>query len=211
MQPLMPKSSSSEPGHLTKVCLCVTGASGAQYALQLLSHLMSGGLSVDLIYSPSARRVLSEECGISLQENPSALLPGIKVPETLTLHDWTNIGAAPASGTAGFQAVIVLPCSMHTLASLAEGRAGNLIERAAQVALKEGVPLVLCPRETPLSRTHLDQMSRLAWAGAKILPASPGFYHKPQSIEELCDHFVFKVLDAIQCGHLVPTRWEGSE
>jgi 4-hydroxy-3-polyprenylbenzoate decarboxylase len=207
----MLKSSSSEPNSPTKVCLCVTGASGARYALQLLSHLVSGGLSVDLVYSPSARRVLLEECQRSLDGDPSVLLSGKEIPITPVLHDWSNIGAAPASGSAGFQAVIVLPCSMHTLASIAEGRAGNLIERAAQVALKEGVPLVLCPRETPLSRTHLDQMSRLAWAGAKILPASPGFYHKPQSIEELCDHFVFKVLDAIQCGHLVPTRWKGSE
>ncbi len=181
----------------SRVFLGVTGASGALYGLRTLALLLEAGVEVDLCYSPSARRVLHEETGIRFGEDPGVLLHAGPRPEGLRLHAHGDVGAPPASGSALGEAVLVVPCSLTTLSGIATGRAGNLIERAAQVALKEGRRLVLVPRETPLGRTHLDLMSRLAWAGAVILPACPGFYHRPQSIEELVDHVCARILQQI--------------
>ncbi|HEX9792904.1 MAG TPA: UbiX family flavin prenyltransferase [Planctomycetota bacterium] len=191
-----------------KVFLGVSGASGAVYGLRTLRMLVEAGVFVDLCYSDAARRVLFEECGVRFESAAALLVPG-QDAGLVRLHEHGDIGAPPASGTALGEAALIVPCSLNTLANLAAGRAANLIERAGQVALKEGRKLVVVPRETPLSRIHLDQMSRLAWAGAVVLPAAPGFYHLPRTIEELVDHLCAKILAT--CG-IAQTRipaWDG--
>lgn len=198
-----------QPSH---VVLAVSGASGACYAVRCLELLIQAEVRVDLIVSPAARRVLREETGILLEQDPQVLL-GKMVPAAgqLKLWDHADIGAPPASGTAIAEVVMVTPCSLSTLAAIASGQASNLIERAAQVALKEGRRLILVPRETPLSRLHLDAMSRLAWAGATILPASPGFYRRPRTVEELVDQLCGKILDSAGVDQDCLPPWEGCE
>ena len=198
------------PSSPSRVVLAVSGASGACYGVQTLRMLVEAELEVDLIYSDAAKRVLNEEMGIQLNDNPDVLLAQGQSASSIHWHDHQDIGAAPASGSSSSQAVLVAPCSLTTVAGIASGGAANLIERSAQVALKEGKQLVVVPRETPLSRLHLDNLSRLAWAGATILPASPGFYHRPQTLEDLVNQLCSKILGA--CGipqsHIPP--WEGS-
>ena len=192
--------------------LGVTGASGAIYARRVLELALAAGLDVDCCYSPSARRVLKEECGLDLLDDPTVLLPkGFKFRGALRLWAHDDIGAPPASGTALGEVALVLPCSLTPLAGVASGRAGNLIERASQVALKEGRNLILVPRETPLSRLHLDEMSRLAWAGAVILPACPGFYQRPLSIADLVDQLAGKILAAAGIPQGVLPAWSGGQ
>jgi flavin prenyltransferase len=192
-----------------RICLAISGASGSLYAVHTLRMLVAAGVEVDLIVSPSAVRVLHEETDYRYRGKPADLLAEGQDASLVTLHRHQDIGARPASGTSGPPIVLVVPCSLTTLAGIAAGSASNLTERAAQVALKEGRKLVLVPRETPLSRLHLDRMSALAWAGAVILPASPGFYHRPSSIEDLVDHVCAKILQV--CG--VPqdrvAAWDG--
>ena len=122
-----------------------------------------------------------------------------------------DIGAPPASGTAIGDTVLLVPCSLSTLGGIAHGSASNLIERAAQVALKEGKNLVVVPRETPLSRLHLDHLSRLAWAGATVLPAAPGFYYRPQSIDDLVNHLCAKILGCCGVPQDAIPAWDGGE
>lgn len=192
-----------------KVFLGVSGASGACYAVTCLRMLVEAGVEVDLVYSDAARRVLMEELDLRLEGDPAILLPD--GTETDLVHLWSHrdIGAPPASGTAIGEAVLLVPCSLSTLGGIAHGSASNLIERAAQVALKESRRLVVVPRETPLSRLHLDHLSRLAWAGAIILPAAPGFYHQPQSIEQLVDHLCAKILGCCGIAQDRIPAWDG--
>jgi 4-hydroxy-3-polyprenylbenzoate decarboxylase len=194
-----------------RVVLAVSGASGAIYAVRCLQMLVAAEISVELIYSNAARRVLREECDIDfVDDDLSLLLPDESKHRLVTVYGHGDIGARPASGTGIGEAVIVLPCSLSTLAGISNGSAANLIERSAQVALKEQRKLVIVPRETPLSRTHLDHMSSLAWAGATILPASPGFYHRPQSIEQLVDHLCAKILGVCDIPQSIVAPWTGS-
>lgn len=192
-----------------RVFLGVTGASGAVYAVRTLQMLVHAGVQVDLVYSSAAKRVLWEECDLKLEQDVSVLLLPKQDSERVRLFEHADIGAPPASGTALGEVVLVAPCSLSTLAGIAQGSASNLIERAAQVALKERRELILVPRETPLSKVHLDLMSRLAWAGATLLPASPGFYHRPETIQDLVDHVCAKILGvcAIQQDRIPP--WDG--
>ncbi len=192
-----------------KIFLGVSGASGALYGLRTLQMLVAAGVEVGLCYSAAARRVLLEETGITLERDPGALLAPGQEPDAVRLFPAGDIGAPPASGTALGDAGIIAPCSLDTLAAIAGGRADKLIPRAAQVALKEGLPLVVVPRETPLSRLHLDLMSRLAWAGATVLPASPGFYHRPQSVLDLVDHVCAKILDQLGVPQDRLPPWDG--
>jgi len=127
------------------------------------------------------------------------------------LYDALDRGATPASGSAPSRGMVVCPCSMGTLASIAAGTSRNLVERAADVALKERRPLILVPRETPLSLIHLENMTRLTRAGATIMPAAPGFYNRPQSIEELVDFVAARVLDHLGVEHSVGRRWRSGE
>lgn len=194
-----------------KFFLGVTGASGAPYAVRCLQLLVEAGMEVDLCYSPAARRVLAAETDLHLDDDPAALLQPGQDAQRVRLYAHGDIGAPPASGTALGEAVLIVPCSLTTLAGIAAGRAENLIERAAQVALKEQRRLVLVPRETPLSRTHLDLLSRCAWAGAVILPAAPGFYHRPARVEDLVEHLCAKILGVLQVPQSRIAPWDGGQ
>lgn len=199
----------STPPSPDRVCLAISGASGSLYAVHTLRMLVAAGVAVDLVVSPSAVRVLHEETELRYRGKPADLLAEGQDASLVTIHRHQDIGAKPASGTSGPPVVLVVPCSLTTLAGIAAGSAANLTERAAQVALKEGRQLVLVPRETPLSRLHLDRMSALAWAGATILPASPGFYHRPSSIEELVDHVCAKILQVCGIPQDRVAAWDG--
>ncbi|MBC8404700.1 MAG: UbiX family flavin prenyltransferase [Planctomycetes bacterium] len=194
-----------------RVVLAVSGASGACYGVQTLRMLVQAGVEVDLIYSSAAKRVLMEEMSIQLDMDPQVLLQPGQSQACIYMHAHADIGAAPASGSGLAELVIVVPCSLSTVAGIANGSASNLIERAAQVALKEGKKLVVVPRETPLSRVHLDHLSRLAWAGATILPASPGFYHRPKTLDELVSQLCAKILGVCGIPQNEIAPWQGSE
>ncbi|CAN5689776.1 flavin prenyltransferase UbiX [soil metagenome] len=186
----------------------ITGASGAPYAVRLLEALNQSGTPVRLIVSTYGMRLLAEECGIgSMEELRSSTGDWSRVE----LYDSLDRGATPASGSARSRGMVICPCSMGTLASIAAGTSRNLVERAADVVLKERRPLILVPRETPLSLIHLENMRRLTIAGATILPASPGFYHRPQKVQELVDFVVARILDQLGVENTIGQRWRSGE
>jgi 4-hydroxy-3-polyprenylbenzoate decarboxylase len=197
----------------TTVCLALTGASGMPYGLRLLECLLAAGCRVQLLYSQAAQVVARQEMGIELPSRPAdakaallARLPAVD-PEMLAVFGREEWFAPIASGSNPPDAMIVCPCSMGTLAAIAQGLADNLIERAADVVLKEGRKLVLVPRETPFSAIHLENMLRLARAGAVIVPPSPGFYNHPQTVADLVDFVVARILDQIAVPHGLARRW----
>lgn len=173
------------------VTLGITGASGAPYAVRLLRALNETGTPTRLIVSQYGLRLLAEESGI---DGLDALRGATGDWSRVQLYDAMDRGATPASGSAPTRGMVICPCSMGTVASIAAGTSRNLIERAADVALKERRPLILVPRETPLSLVHLENMTRLTRAGATILPAAPGFYHQPRTIDDLVDFIVARIL-----------------
>jgi 4-hydroxy-3-polyprenylbenzoate decarboxylase len=186
----------------------ITGASGAPYAVRLLRAFNETGTPLRLIVSNYGWRLLAEETGIgSLDELKTATGDWSRVE----LYDALDRGATPASGSAPSRGMVICPCSMGTLASIAAGTSRNLVERAADVALKERRPLFLVPRETPLSLVHLENMTRLTRAGAVIMPASPGFYHRPKTIDDLVDFVVARILDHLDIEHTVGRRWKSGE
>jgi 4-hydroxy-3-polyprenylbenzoate decarboxylase len=189
------------------VTLGITGASGAPYAIRLLRALNESGTPTRLIVSQYGIRLLAEEAGI---DGLDGLREATGDWSRVELYDSGDRGATPASGSAPSRGMVVCPCSMGTLASIAAGTSRNLIERAADVALKERRTLILVSRETPLSTIHLENMLRLSNAGATILPASPGFYHRPQSIDQLIDFVVFRILDHLGVDVEGP-RWRSGE
>ncbi|HYY59139.1 MAG TPA: flavin prenyltransferase UbiX [Pyrinomonadaceae bacterium] len=200
-----------------ELTVAITGASGSIYAHRTLRNLAASGAveRINLIMSEAARTVARVELGADLREADDrkinewvGLAPDSKL---VRLHRLDNLAATPASGSHIQAGMIVVPCSMGTLGAIASGAGTNLIHRAADVTLKEGRKLVLVPRETPLSAIHLENMLRLAHAGARILPASPGFYHRPDSIEALVDHLVFRILDQFGVPHSQATRWKGND
>ncbi|WP_420127298.1 UbiX family flavin prenyltransferase [Longimicrobium sp.] len=186
----------------------ITGASGAPYAVRLLRALNDSGTPVRLIVSGYGLRLLAEETGI---DGADALRAATGDWSRLELYDSLDRGATPASGSAPSAGMVVCPCSMGTLASIAAGISRNLVERAADVALKERRPLILVPRETPLSLIHLENMTRLTRAGATIMPAAPGFYHRPQSIDDMVDFVVARILDHLGVEHRLGKRWKSGE
>jgi flavin prenyltransferase len=186
----------------------ITGASGAPYAVRLLEALNGSGTPVRLIVSNYGMRLLAEECGI---ENLDELRAATGDWSAVELFDSLDRGATPASGSALSRGMVICPCSMGTLASIAAGTSRNLVERAADVVLKERRPLILVPRETPLSLIHLENMRRLTIAGATILPASPGFYHRPTRVEELVDFVVARILDQLGVENTLGKRWRSGE
>jgi 4-hydroxy-3-polyprenylbenzoate decarboxylase len=190
------------------VTLGITGASGAPYAVRLLRALNESGTAVRLIVSSYGLRLLAEESGIVGVDGLRAATGDWSRVE---LYDSLDRGATPASGSAPSRGMVVCPCSMGTLASIAAGTSRNLVERAADVALKERRPLILVPRETPLSLVHLENMTRLTRAGATILPAAPGFYHRPRSIDDLVDFVAARILDHLDVPHEVGRRWRSGE
>ncbi|HEU0302518.1 MAG TPA: flavin prenyltransferase UbiX [Longimicrobium sp.] len=186
----------------------ITGASGAPYAVRLLRALNESGTPVRLIVSGYGLRLLAEETGI---DGIDALRAATGDWSRVELYDSLDRGATPASGSAPSAGMVVCPCSMGTLASIAAGTSRNLVERAADVALKERRPLILVPRETPLSLIHLENMTRLTRAGATIMPAAPGFYHRPRSIDDLVDFVVSRILDHLGVEHGLGARWKSGE
>jgi 4-hydroxy-3-polyprenylbenzoate decarboxylase len=165
---------------------------------------------VHLCATPAALRVLRHEAGVDvdLQRPDLAALFAPELRAALRVHAIDAVEAAPASGSARIRAVVVCPCSMGTLARIPHGFSSNLVERAADVALKEGRPLVVVPRETPLSVLHLENLLAIARLGAIVLPAMPGFYHRPQSVRDLVDFVVGKVLDRLGIAHSLVARWQ---
>lgn len=186
----------------------ITGASGAPYAVRLLRAFNETGTPVRLIVSPYGLRLLAEESGI---DGIDGLRAATGDWSRVELYDALDRGATPASGSARSRGMVVCPCSMGTLASIAAGTSRNLVERAADVALKERRPLLLVPRETPLSLIHLENMTRLTRAGATILPAAPGFYGRPERIEQLVDFVVARILDHLGVAHHIGERWRSGE
>ena len=197
----------------TTICLALTGASGMPYGLRLLECLLAADCTVQLLYSQAAQVVARQEMDFELPSRPAdaktALLARLVAvdPEKLTVFGREEWFAPVASGSNPPDAMVVCPCSMGTLAAIAQGLADNLIERAADVVLKEGRKLVLVPRETPFSAIHLENMLRLARAGAVIVPPSPGFYHHPQSVADLVDFVVARILDQLAVPHALMQRW----
>ena len=191
------------------VSVGISGGSGVAYGLRLVEVLLSEGLDVHLSCTGAALRVLRHEAGIDLPEAGSHLasLFSERFGESLHVHDIAAVEAAPASGSAGIHGTVVCPCSMGTLARIAHGFSSNLIERAGDVALKEGRPLVLVPRETPLGEVHLENMLKLKRMGATILPAMPGFYHHPRTVSDLIDFVVAKILNSLGVESAIVRRW----
>lgn len=194
------------------VCLALTGASGMPYGLRLLECLLAAGCRVQLLYSQVASIVARQEMDEDLPARASEAEAQLRLrfaalPGRLDVYGREEWFAPVASGSNPPDVMVVCPCTMGTLASIAQGLASNLIERAADVVLKEGRLLVLVPRETPFSTIHLENMLRLARAGAVILPPNPGFYHHPQNVSDLVDFVVARILDRIGVAHRLMARW----
>lgn len=189
------------------VVLAITGASGAPYGVRLLEVLARNHVPVWLVVSSHGWRLLEEEAGIADEGGLRAATGG----------DWSGVtfftdndrGAKPASGSAKSSGMVICPCSMGTVAAIAGGTSRSLVERAADVALKERRKLILVPRETPLSLVHLRNLTAVTEAGAIIIPAAPGFYHRPTAIAELVDFIVQRVLDHLGVEIEIAPRWQG--
>jgi flavin prenyltransferase len=190
------------------VTVAITGASGAPYAVRLLQALNEATVPVRLIVSRTGWRLLAEELDI---EGEGGLREGTGDWSQVIMYSDDDRGATPASGSAPSRGMVVCPCSMGTLASIAQGTTRSLIERAADVVLKERRKLILVPRETPYSAIHLENMLRVTRAGAVVLPASPGFYHRPQRMEDLIDFVVGRVLSQLDVTHELGPRWQSGE
>src|SRR4029077_230080 len=188
---------------------------GAIYAQRTLIHLAASGVveRINLIISDSGKTVAMVELGFDLRTaDEHKINEWVGLPadaKVVRLHRLDNMAATPSSGSHPQAGMIVVPCSMGTLGAIASGAGTNLIHRAADVTLKEGRKLVLVPRETPYNAIHIENMLRLSRAGAHIIPASPGFYHRPQTIEALVDHLVFRILDHLGIPHPQDTQWKG--
>jgi len=194
--------------------LGISGASGAVYGLRLLEVLSRALAGVDLILSAEARYVILRETGMELSDDPAtwpATLAAEQRVETrgLTCYDKADFRAAPASGSRNARGMVIAPCSMGTVAAVAQGLADNLMRRAADVILKQRRPLILLPRETPLSTLHLENLLRLSRLGAVILPPMPAFYHRPATVDQLVDYVVGRVLEAMGIPHDLYPPWQG--
>lgn len=193
---------------MDRIFVGLTGASGARYGTSLVRALVENGVRVSLCVSESGAKVLDAEMGLRVDPfalDPKILFPGLE--GRISAEPVDRVEAPVSSGSHPMDGAVICPCSMGTLAAVAHGLSGNLIQRAAQVMLKEGRPLILVPRETPLSIVHLRSMLLAAEAGAVVLPASPGFYHRPTSIEDLVNHVVTKITDRLGLRLDLITRW----
>lgn len=189
----------------------ITGASGAPYAVRLLQCLAASGQRVQLIVSSHGLRLLDTEMGIGSIDVLRGAVGAEGWDTYVKTYANEDRGAPPASGSAPSSGMVVCPCSMGTLSAISVGASRSLIERAADVALKERRKLVLVPRETPLSAIHLQNMLRVTRAGAVVLPATPGFYGKPESVNDLVDFVVARVLDQLGVAHTIGKRWDGKK
>lgn len=200
-----------------ELTFAITGASGTIYAHRTLRMIADSGAveTVHLILSGTAATVAQVEMGVNLREataeKVNAWLGLDAGSKMIRLWQLDNLAAKPSSGSSKQAGMMIVPCSMGTLGAIASGAGTNLIHRAADVCLKEGRRLVVVPREAPYNAIHLENMLRLSRAGARILPASPGFYHRPKTIEELVDHLCFRILDQFDIPHPARTQWTGNE
>ncbi|MFD2612016.1 UbiX family flavin prenyltransferase [Paenibacillus gansuensis] len=196
------------PGSGKRWIVGMSGASGAPYGLRLVRYLLSQGYHVHLVITEAGWRVLKEEHGWDPTKRQAMLERHFSgLPGRIDFHPPADIGAGIASGSFRNEGMVIIPCSMGTLAAVAHGLSDNLLERAADVMLKEGRKLIVVPRETPLHAVHLENMLKLTQLGAKIVPAMPAFYHGPQSIEDMVDFIAGKVLDLMDVQHDLFTRW----
>ncbi len=204
-----PPSVSSEP-----LILGVSGASGMIYAVRALRHLLAAGYSVELVASRASQQVWQQEHGTPMPSNLDQQQmwwrEQANAPTSghLRCHAAGNVGAGIASGSYKTQGMVVMPCSMSTVGKMAAGLSSDLLERAADVQIKEGRSLVIVPRETPLSLIHLRNLTTLAEAGVRIVPAIPGWYHRPQTIDDLVDFVIARALDQLAIDCVPLRRWK---
>ncbi|GCL56593.1 3-octaprenyl-4-hydroxybenzoate carboxy-lyase [Microcystis aeruginosa NIES-3806] len=195
--------------------LGVTGASGLIYAVRTLKYLLLADYTIDLVASKSAYTVWQAEDNIRMPPEPELQEQfwrsqcGVMEKGKLRCHRWGDVGATIASGSYRTLGMVIIPCSMSTVAKLAGGLSSDLLERAADVQIKEGRKLVLVPRETPFSLIHLRNLTTLAEAGVRIVPAIPAWYHHPQSIEDLVDFVIARTLDQLDIDCVAINRWQG--
>ena len=195
--------------------LGISGASGLIYSVRAVYHLLTAGYTVDLVASRASHQVWLKEDGITMPTTPELQAEfwreqaGVPTAGVLRCHASGNVGASIASGSFRTLGMVVMPCSMSTVGKIAAGLSSELLGRAADVHLKEGRPLVIVPRETPLSLIHLRNLTTLAEAGARIVPAIPAWYHRPQSINDLVDFVVARALDQLAIDCVPLRRWEG--
>jgi len=189
------------------IVFAITGASGAPYAVRLLEQLVVARRRVQLVISTHGLRLLETEADIGSAADLRERVGAAGWDELVTVFDDSDRGAAPASGSARNAGMVICPCSMGTLSAISVGASRSLVERASDVALKERRPLVLVPRESPFSAIHLENMLRVTRAGAVVLPASPGFYHRPSTVNDLVDFIVARILDHLSVEHTLTRRW----
>jgi 4-hydroxy-3-polyprenylbenzoate decarboxylase len=188
--------------------LAVTGASGAPYFVRLLRALSSLAIPIHLTVSPSGAQVLKEETGIALSlANPDFTAFNLSDSAPIRYHHHADFNAGIASGSFRTRGMVICPCSMSTVGAIAHGITENLITRAADVHLKERRKLILVPRETPLSLIHLENLTSVTRAGAIVLPAMPGWYHRPAALDELLDFVVARICDQLEIDHHLTPRW----
>jgi 4-hydroxy-3-polyprenylbenzoate decarboxylase len=187
--------------------MAVTGASGAPYAVRLLEALVAARQPVQLIVSDHGLRLLRTETDVGTVAELRQRVGAAGWDAQVTVFDDGDRGAAPASGSTRSRGMVICPCSMGTISAISQGTSRSLVERAADVVLKERRTLVLVPRETPYSAIHLENMLRLTRAGAVVRPASPGVYHRPTEVAELVDFVVARVLDHLGVAHAIGRRW----
>jgi 4-hydroxy-3-polyprenylbenzoate decarboxylase len=194
----------------TRWVVGITGASGAIYGVTLCKCLLAAGFHVHLVITDAGWRVLKEELGWDASHRLECLNTAFDSSLSegrMTYHPLNDIGASIASGSFRCEGMVIMPCSMGTLSAIASGASTNLLTRSADVMLKEGRPLLLVPRETPLHAIHLENMLKLARLGVRIIPAMPGFYNGPQSLEDIVSFMVGKVMDSMGIEHNLYKRW----
>ncbi len=177
----------------------ITGASGSIYGLRLVEVLKAAGHEIHAVVTHSGWKVMEYECGVTREQFTSRVN---------VLYDVDDIAAAIASGSFIVDAMVIAPCTMKSAGCIAQGIGDNLLTRAADVTLKEGRPLLLVPRETPVSAIHLENLLKLARIGVRIIPASPAFYHRPETLADLVDMMVGKICDALHVEHHLFKRWQ---
>lgn len=190
---------------MKRIVVGITGASGSIYAIRLIEELLKNDTFVHVICTENGKKVMNFETSIDIDKWVKELQ---EKSSSIKLDDISNLFSGVASGSFKFDAMAIVPCSMGTLAEISNGLSKNLLCRAADVALKENRKLIIVPRETPLNAIHLENMLKLSRLGVNILPAMPGFYHKPETMEDLINHIVGKILDSLSIENSLFKKWE---
>ncbi|MCD6581679.1 MAG: UbiX family flavin prenyltransferase [Desulfuromusa sp.] len=200
---------------MKNIVVGITGASGSIYGLRLVEELLRAEKQVTVLLTSAGRQVLAFETGLDVSENPEECSRQLKehfnAGDKLKYYGLNDFFVPVASGSSAPDAVVICPCSMGTVGRIAAGLSDNLLERVADVALKENKKLLLVPRETPFNQIHLENLLRLSKAGAQILPAMPGFYQQPETVADLVDFVVGKILDSLGVEHQLFKRWGTEE